>query len=468
MGISNHSGINRPSTAWRSWLLRNVILPAGDVAVGQNMMKRLRFLENAQWSDADHLHLLRDNSLASLIQVAYAEVPFYRELMNKAGVKPADIRQPQDLCKLPIVTKQMLRSGYPNLTTRTTGMKTFEVCSSGSTGTNFRVREDPFTAGWYRASFLLALEWAGWRIGERHLQTGMTLNRSREKWLKDVLLQCHYVSAFDLSDSSLDLSLDLLERRAIKHLWGYPGSLYVLARRAHERGWNTPLSSVVTWGDSLYPQYRRTIESSFKTRVFDTYGCGEGLQIAAQCGSADTYHLHTLDVVVEYVDDSGRAVRPGEPGNLILTRLHPGPMPLIRYQVGDIGIREEQRLCECGRGYDIMGPIQGRDTDIVVTPSGNRLIVHFFTGVLEHFPEIDSFQVTQEELESIVLRLVPGKNFSKDTPSRIVSNLRDKGASDISINIEVVSEIPLPPSHKRRFVVSKIAKLSGSTQLSLR
>jgi phenylacetate-CoA ligase len=462
MGISNHSGISGLSTVSRSWLLRNVILPFGDLAVGQKMMKRLRFLEKAQWWDADHLHSLRDDSLASLVQVAYTEVPFYRELMNNAGVKPADIRQPQDLCKLPVVTKQMLRSGYPHFTTRKTGMKTFEVCSSGSTGTNLWVREDPFTAGWYRASFLLALEWAGWQIGEPHLQTGMTLNRSKEKWLKDLLLQCHYVSAFDLSDSSLDLTLDLLERRAIKHLWGYPGSLYVLARRAHERAWNMPLSSVVTWGDSLYPQYRRTIESTFKTRVFDTYGCGEGLQIAAQCGSAATYHLHALDMVVEHLDDSGHPVRPGELGNLILTRLHPGPMPLIRYQVGDVGIREEKRSCECGRGYDVMGGIQGRDTDIVVTPSGNRLIVHFFTGVLEHFPEIDSFQVTQEELESIALRLVPGKNFSKDTPGRIVSSLQNKGASDISIKIEVVSDIPLAPSHKRRFVVSKIAKLSGS------
>ncbi len=42
-----------------------------------------------------------------------------------------------------------------------------------------------------------------------------------------------------------------------------------------------------------------------------------------------------------------------------------------------------------------MQSIQGRSADIVTTPSGNRLIVHFFTGVLEHFSEVDSFQVVQ-------------------------------------------------------------------------
>ena len=448
-------GLRRRS---RSWLLRNVILPLGDLAFGQGLMRRLRFLEKAQWWDAERLQAFRDRSLASLIEVAYGEVPFYRALMEGAGVKPGDVRRPQDLCKLPVVTKQMLRAGYPRLTTRNTGMKTFEARSSGSTGTNFCVREDAVTAGRHRASLLLALEWAGWRFGEPHLQTGMTLSRSGDRRLKDLFLQCHYVSAFDLGDAQLDLSLELLESRAIRHLWGYPGSLYVLARRARERGWNRPLRSVVTWGDNLYPQYRRAIESAFKTRVFDTYGCGEGMQIAAQCGAADTYHVHTLDVVLEHLDDEGRPVRPGEPGSLILTRLHPGPMPLIRYQVGDVGTREGARACECGRGYEVTGGVQGRDTDIVVTPSGNRLIVHFFTGVLEHFPEVDSFQVVQEELGAIVLRLVPAAGFSKEVAARVVSDLQAKGASDIAINVEVVGEIPLPPSRKRRFVVSHVSK----------
>ncbi len=422
----NRSALDTLKQRSRSWLLRNLILPIGDLAFGQKMMKRLRFLEEAQWWGPERLHALRDSSLASLMEVAYGEVPFYRALMDHAGVKPGDIRHPEDLSRLPIVTKRMLRSGYPHLTTRNTGMKTFEVCSSGSTGTNFCVKEDPDTAGWHRASFLLALEWASWQIGEPHLQTGMTLSRSRDKWLKDMLLQCHYVSAFD--------------------------------RRAQKRGWNLPLRSIITWGDSLYPHYRSAIESSFKTRVFDTYGCGEGMQIAAQCGSADTYHVHTLDLIVEHLDDNGHAVRPGQVGNLILTRLHPGPMPLIRYQVGDTGTREEARLCECGRGYDVMGSIQGRDTDIVVTPSGNRLIVHFFTGVLEHHSEIDSFQVVQEELGSIVLRLVPAIGFSKEVAARVVSDLQAKGASDIAIKVEVVSEIPLPPSRKRRFVVSSVSQ----------
>jgi phenylacetate-CoA ligase len=161
---------------------------------------------------------------------------------------------------------------------------------------------------------------------------------------------------------------------------------------------------------------------------------------------------------VEFLDNEGNPVAPGEPGNLALTRLHPGPMPLIRYQVGDIGVRGDGRSCDCGRGFQVMESIQGRDTDVVVTPSGNRLIVHFFTGVCEHFPEIESFQVVQDELKSMVLRIVPTKDYSPDSTARIVSALQEKGASDLRIDIELVSEIPTAPSGKRRFVISRLPK----------
>src|SRR5262249_8455988 len=146
------------------------------------MMERLSFLEKAQWWEPERLHNHRDSSLSMLMKVAYEEVPFYRSLMDKARVRPEQIRRVEDLQRIPIVTKDMLRAGYPHLTTRNTGFKTYEEGSSGSTGKNFRVREDFATAGWYRASFMLALEWAGWTIGESHLQTGITPDRRGGRW----------------------------------------------------------------------------------------------------------------------------------------------------------------------------------------------------------------------------------------------------------------------------------------------
>src|SRR5262249_9001744 len=235
------------------------------------------------------------------------------------------------------------------------------------------VLTDAETDGWQSSSFLLAMGWAGWRLGEPHLQTGISPNRSFQKRLKDIFLRCHYASAFNLSDAHLDRMLDLLETYRIQHLLGYPGSLYFLARHALNKGWNRPLRAIITWGDNLYVDYRRTIERAFNTKVLDTYGCSEGMQIAAQCGEMNTYHIHMLDVIVECLDEGSCPVRPGQPANLIVTRLYPGPMPLIRYRIGDVGFAADSRRCTCGRGFDKIESIQGRDTDVVITPSGNRL-----------------------------------------------------------------------------------------------
>lgn len=427
-------------------ILEKVLLPLGDRFVGQRMMERLRFLRQAQWLDPERLEAERMRLLRALLAVAYSEVPFYRSLWGEA--------LPTDLGGLPPATKEALRAGYPRTTTRDTGQRFYESCSSGSTGANFCVREDPETTGWHRASFLLAMEWSGWRIGEPHLQTGMTLRRGLVKGVKDRLLRCAYVSAFDLSDAALDQVLEILDRRGIAHLRGYPGSLYYLARRALETGWNRPLCGIVTWGDALYTHYRETIERAFGARVLDTYGIGEGMQVSAQCEERGLYHVHALDVIVECVDDEGRPVSPGQTGHLLLTRLHPGPMPLIRYRVGDLGVMSDRR-CPCGRGFHTMESIQGRDTDVVLTPSGNRLIVHFFTGILNHFPEVESFQVTQESPEAILVRVVPSDGFSAETAGRIVSALRAKGA-DLEIEVEAVKEIPAAASGKRRFVINRI------------
>lgn len=458
--------VGRSSTVW-SAVLRNVLLPAGDRVFGQRMMARLRFLEQAQWWTSAQLHTRRDALLQELVAVAYREVPFYRDLMDSRKLTPADFQRPADLTKLPVVTKQMLRDGYPNKTTRATGQKTYEAKTSGSTGENFAVVEDHQTKGWYSASFLLSLEWAGWEVGTPHMQTGMTLSRSLDRRLKDRLLRCHYVSAFDMDDSHIDTVLDRLEHHKLEHLWGYPPSLYFYALRALKRGWNRPLRSIVTWGDNLYPHYRKAIEQAFRVKVTDTYGVGEGTQVSAQC-EHQRYHVHELDVIVEYVDNDGYPVPSSAPGNLLLTRLHPGPMPLIRYRVGDVGVAGEQAPCTCGRGFGLMQKIEGRDSDVVFTPSGNRLIVEFFNGIVDDIQEIDSFQVVQEQIDRITMAVVPRPGFSDDTKRKLLAEARRHGAQDLEIDIELVDRIPLTPGGKRRYVINKIREPNLAIHLNAR
>jgi phenylacetate-CoA ligase len=441
----------------RTWALRRIVVPAADLYFGQRLMARLDLLERAQWWTRARLDSNRLEQLVALVTTAYSEVPFYNDLMRNAGVAPEDIRSLEDLRRLPIVTKPRLREGYPDRTVRRTAQRAYEVQSSGTTGEETLVLEDSETSGVYRASFLLSLQWAGWRFGERHMQTGVNLRRSSDRTLKDFFLGCSYVSALDLTEDTMDAVLDRMDRKRIRHLWGYPRSIYFLARRARGRGWDQPLRSVVTWGDNLYEHYRRTIEGAFRTRVFDTYGCGEGFQVAAQCGVDQTYHVHDLDVILELLDGEGRPVGPGRAGNVVVTRLHPGPMPLIRYQVGDVAVRGPLEACSCGRQFERLVGIEGRDTEIVVTPSGGRLSAQVFAELLDVFPEMATLQVVQTDTSAIVVRVVPAEpRGSIDWETRIQSALKQRGAHDLRIAVEIVDDIPRTPSGKRRLVINNV------------
>jgi len=444
-----------------SWMLRRLLLPVGDAVFQQSLIRRLRFLEDAQWWSREALCGARDAKLMELVHIAYHEVPFYRRLFDANKVGWDAIRRPADLRKLPIVTKAMIRPAYPKDITRPTPYRTHEESSSGSTGAPFYVLEDAETASFRRAAFILSLSWAGWSMGQPHLQTGVMLNRDSERKLKDFFMRCHYVSAIELDDDSLDETLDLLERKKVRHLWGYPCGIYSLAVRAKARGWNARIDSVVTWGDNLYPLYRREIESVFKARVYDTYGCSEGMQIAAQCGNGTSYHVHMLDTIVELVDDRGNPVEPGTPGNVVLTRLHPGAMPLIRYAVGDIAVGAGDRQCPCGRGFELLESIEGRDSDFVASPSGKRYVVHFFALVIEHYPQVQQYQVVQNSADSIVIRLVTDSGRADFAPA-MVKDFRNHGLTDMKIEIVPVSHIPSSPSGKRRFVMNEATKLRPS------
>jgi phenylacetate-CoA ligase len=447
-----------PAFGLWSMALKQVLLPAGDLLVGQPMMRHLKLIEQAQWWSREQIEAEQTRRLRDLVEVSYREVPYYRDLLDKHGLNPTDIRKLSDLSKIPISRKPELRDAYPARITRSTGGKTWENSTSGSTGANFFARADSVSRGIHRASLMLALAWSGWRVGEPHLQTGFT-KRDAAKVAKDLVLQCHYFSNFDLRDELFDSMLEAMDREKIDYVWGYPSSLIHLARRAQQKGWNRPLKALATWGDALYPSYRELFRQVFKAPVYDTYGCAEGFQVAAQPPDCfDHYLVHDLDVILEAVGPSGEPVRAGETGDLVVTRLHPGPMPFIRYFVGDRGISGGEELSRSGRGFHVLRSLEGRVTDFVVTQLGKRLTVHHFNKTVASFTEVESYQAEQTVVGAVTVRIktIPSVPYTPALGERIVACMHGDLGSDIAVTIEPVAELPLTTAGKRRFIINKL------------
>src|SRR5262249_22005356 len=243
--------------------------------------------------------------------------------------------------------------------------------------------------------------------------------------------------------------------RNIKHLMGYASSLYVFADTARKHNiHDVHFDSVVSWGDKMFAHFRRTIEQQFQTRVFDTYGCTEGCMIAAQC-ECFSYHIITPQVYVEIVNDNEEPALPGCFGNVVVTRLDNYSMPLIRYYLGDLASLESpDRMCQCGRKLPLLKQIIGRDTDIVRTRSGKYVIVHFFTGIFEFYPQIKQFRVIQETLDEIRIEYIAGVAFTPAITNKIHEQITSLLQEDFPVRFIEVDRIDPTPSGKPQIVQS--------------
>jgi len=437
------------------WFCDKFLLPFSDLVLGQRVSKRLGQLREFQWKSAEEIKRYRDHRVTGLLSKASRCVPYYTEVFQRSKLDFDSIRSVEDLCKLPVLDKKTIREQSDRLLDTAYRGKKIKMMSSGSTGTQTTVWTDPPCMDEVYATQLLFWEWGGFQLGNPHLQTGMSVDRGFFKGLKDFVFRCSYVSAFGLRDQELKSMVDRIDRKKINAIFGYASSIFVLAKYMEANGQSMPMKSIFTWGDSLFPHYRELIERVFQCKVNDCYGLGEGLQCAAQCEHHQGLHEAMHGVVIEILDSQGQTLPSGQLGRVVVTRLDHGCMPLIRYDTGDVASFLPGG-CPCGRNLKLLSRIQGRSTDIVSTPSGDRLIVHFFTQLFEMIPQIVHFQVRQEQSDRIKILYVPGDGFCPSLLVKLKTQILENCTYPLEIDFVAVTDIPLEKSNKRRFVISTV------------
>src|SRR5690606_4833157 len=156
---------------------------------------------------------------------------------------------------------------------------------------------------------------------------------------------------------------------------------------------------------------RKTIEKVFKTKLIDTYG-GDAVVVSGQCKYGN-YHIQNLGAIVEFVDDKYKKVADGKMGRILITDLHNKAMPLIRYEIGDLGIKKKGK-CKCGSSFSMMEQLLGRDTDIIKLSNGINLLVHNFTFIIEFYLPILQFQVREIGQDDLLIYLKVTKDYTKE------------------------------------------------------
>ena len=431
----------------RNLLLEHLVLPMGDTMIGGSMMSELRKLRKMN-GDAQ----FQQDKLMKVLQHAAKKSLYYKELNIPFHEDPVTY-----LKRFPILTKQMLRSETDRLLTMPVHGLSRE-CSSGTSGFQSIVYWTKQEQSQHRATQLLWWEWAGFRMGDPILQTGITPNRKLIKGIKDKLLNTYYLQAFSHSEEDVKKAFDWVKSKKDPVLAGYASSLYVLAQFAEKMGEQLHFKTAISWGDKLFPHYRRQIERVFGTKVHETYGSAEGLMMGAQ-KDLDHMYLMNQNVFFELVDDDGNDVKEGEMGHVIVTSLNAFAMPLIRYRIGDLArmLPRDQYPVKRSMDYPIIEKVIGRDTDLVRTPGGKVLVVHSFTGIFEHIPEISQFRITQEKLSGIKVEFVPGEGYHEQLLDKIREKLDENIREPFEVEFIERNQIPPSASGKPQLIISKIS-----------
>jgi phenylacetate-CoA ligase len=237
-----------------------------------------------------------------------------------------------------------------------------------------------------------------------------------------------------------------LLRTKAEYIRGYPDPMFFIAKYLKENNIQIKkFKAVNLTGNTLFPDVRKLIEEVFQAPVFDSYSCEAGA-IVFECPTHKCYHSCN-----EYAISEIQSEKSGS-GRLITTDLLNYAVPFIRYDSQDI-LSAEENSCSCGRNLMPIRTIEGRDSDILITPKGKYLIVHNFTGYFEWIESVDQFQIVQQTKNEFLFRLKINNNFSDKIQNEIHKYWMDYIDDSIVITIETVKEIPLTSSGKRRFLI---------------
>jgi phenylacetate-CoA ligase len=436
----------------------NIILPISDIITGQTISKKLDFLMKSQWWDEKQLKQYQEERLCILIKHSVETVPYYRDLFLELNLKPQEIKTIEDLKKLPILTKTIIKKeGIERFTSNALPNNKKKIFgSSGSTGEPLFYYNTKEAYSLILAANLRGWYWMNYRLGDKYIKLSQNARKKTIKRLQDKMSRNRYIATNPLIDSNYNYILSEIERYKPKVIRCYPDPLLFLARykQNHPEFIYQP-QAITSTGNTLFPETRIEIEKAFGCKIYDSYSC-EGNSTVFECPTHSCYHSTEEYGISEVIDDKGNNIKTGV-GRLVSTDLWNMAHPFIRYDTQDF-IEIDETPCTCGRKLLKVNKILGRDNEVLVIDSGRKFIVHNFTGFFQTDSlalnrSVDQFQVVKKQDGSVLFRLVVNKKYNDSVNDSIL--LFWKNELKAKLKIEIVDQIPLTQSGKRRFIINE-------------
>jgi len=332
----------------------------------------------------DELSRQQSENLKRLVRHVYDNVPFYRNRMDKLGVRPDDIRELADIVKLPFTTKNDMREVYPLGLLAVDREKILEVhTSSGTTG---KPVVDAYTAkdlDIWSEGLARTLSMGGCTAAD-------TVQNAYGYGLFTGGLGVHYgarrvgANILPISGGNTRRQLEVMQDFGSTILTCTPSYALYIAEFAAENGVDMAqmkLKSAMLGAEPWSESMRAEIENKLHVKAYDIYGLTEiiGPGVASECEEQNGLHVFEDHFYPEIINpESGEPVQPGEKGELVITTITKEGTPILRYRTRDITFFIEGK-CPCGRTSRKIHRLLGRTDDMLIIRG-----VNIFPSQVEH------------------------------------------------------------------------------------
>ena len=423
-------------------------------------------------ADRETMRALQLKKLKETVRYEYDNVPYYREKMDKAGVKPEDIQTLEDIRKLPFIITEDIAANYP------TGLfaKPMEEivrihASSGTTG-------KPKIAGYTRNDLEMWGECVARAMASAGQDSKSVIQVAYGYGLFTGGLGAHLgaetigATVLPMSSGNTHKQIMFMQDMKSTALACTPSYALTIAEGIAKAGIDPAdlsLKSGIFGAEPWTEGMRENIEKGLGIKAYDIYGLTEivGPGVSISCDEHNGMHIQEDYFYPEIIDPETLEPLPdGEIGELVFTTLGKEGFPMIRYRTRDLCYLMRDK-CACGRTTVRMSKILGRTDDMLIIRGVNVFPSQIET-VISKFEELTiNYMIyvgreNNKDTFDLEVELAPGLaidniKFIEDLRSRLDHALRDM--LGIGCKTKFLNEGTLPRSEGKAVRVKDTRKL---------
>ena len=334
-------------------------------------MEQRYYQKEIETMPVEEIKKLQSEKLVKQVKHVYENVPYYRDLMDKKGVKPEDIHGIEDLHLLPFLTKSDLRDAYPyGLLAKPLSECVRIQSTSGTTGRRvvaFYTQKDVELWEDCCARAIVAAGGTNEDVcqvayGYGLFTGGPGLNGGSHK------VGC---LTLPMSSGNTERQVQFMTDLSATILCCTPSYAAYIGEYIKEKGISPndlSLKAGIFGAEPWTEEMRRGIEAALGIKAYDIYGLTEtsGPGVSFECSEQTGMHINEDHFLAEIIDpDTGEVLPEGSKGELVFTSLDKEAFPLLRYRTRDICVLS-RKPCSCGRTHIKMSKPMGRSDDMLI------------------------------------------------------------------------------------------------------